>query len=490
MLFGARAVHVWFLGGLVGVGAALRFASLDAKGFWVDEAVTVFLVRGGFEPMVRTIPEGESTPPLYYLLVWGWTKLFGTGEVGIRSFSALVGTFAIPTAYAIGTTLVSRRVGIVAAALVAVNPLLVTYSQDARAYALLVVLAALSFLFFVRALREQSTYVVVLWAVTSALAMATHYFAGFLVAAEAVWLVYAVRRSSVAVAVGAVATTAVALFPLALHQRSHGGAAWIADMALSYRVLQVPAVFLVGEDAPAPLFLSVVAVLLALPALVLLFLRADVRERDGALLAGAVALSAVIAPLALAVAGPDYFLSRNVVAALVPGAIVLAAAFGSRQAGRVGLVTGAMLCVWSLGIAVAVGLQPARHLEDWRGAAEALGPANGDRIIVATPPTGTDPLALYLPRARPMNDGAAIVREIAIVALSPIEPGRIGHPSPPRPGTVRPPARGFELVEHREEETFTLVRFRAPTPSPASEAKLRLSALDQRSGPPIVLVER
>jgi hypothetical protein len=69
MLFGARAVHVWFLGGLVGVGAALRFASLDAKGFWVDEAVTVFLVRGGFEPMVRTIPEGESTPPLYYLLV-------------------------------------------------------------------------------------------------------------------------------------------------------------------------------------------------------------------------------------------------------------------------------------------------------------------------------------------------------------------------------------------------------------------------------------
>src|SRR5438876_576650 len=80
------------------------------------------------------------TPPFYYMLAWGWAKLFGTGEVGLRSLSALAGTLTIPAAYAAGRALSSRRAGLIAAALFAVNPLLVWYSQEARAYALLALL--------------------------------------------------------------------------------------------------------------------------------------------------------------------------------------------------------------------------------------------------------------------------------------------------------------------------------------------------------------
>ena len=55
--------------------------------------------------MLRPIPTTESTPPLYYVLARGWAVVFGTGEVGLRSLSALLGTLTIPVVYAIGATL-------------------------------------------------------------------------------------------------------------------------------------------------------------------------------------------------------------------------------------------------------------------------------------------------------------------------------------------------------------------------------------------------
>src|SRR3954466_5060010 len=88
------------LAALVALGAALRFATLDVQSFWFDEAVTVGLVKRSLGDMLSHIPNSESTPPLYYVLAWLWSKAFGTGEVGLRSLSALCGTAAIPAFYA------------------------------------------------------------------------------------------------------------------------------------------------------------------------------------------------------------------------------------------------------------------------------------------------------------------------------------------------------------------------------------------------------
>ena len=49
--------------------------------------------------------------PLFYAVAWLWVKLFGTGEVGLRSLSALCGTAFVPVAYAIGTRAATVRVG-------------------------------------------------------------------------------------------------------------------------------------------------------------------------------------------------------------------------------------------------------------------------------------------------------------------------------------------------------------------------------------------
>ena len=96
----------------------------------------------------------------------------------------------VPVAFLLGAELNGRRTGIAAAALVAVNPMLVWYSQEARCYSLLVLLTSIALLFFLRALRSDSGRDLAWWALASALALATHYFALFPVGAEAAWLLW------------------------------------------------------------------------------------------------------------------------------------------------------------------------------------------------------------------------------------------------------------------------------------------------------------
>src|SRR5204862_17850 len=75
-----------------------------------------------------------------------------------------------------------------------------------------------------------------LWALAAAAALATHYFAGFLIGAEAVWMLWRTpARRRAAAAIAAVALVAGALLPLALHQRSTGAAAFISAGSLLRR---------------------------------------------------------------------------------------------------------------------------------------------------------------------------------------------------------------------------------------------------------------
>src|SRR3977135_3332065 len=115
---------LWLLAGIVVLGAAIPLSTLDQQSFWLDEATTWGVVSHGLGHVLSTAPKTESTPPLYYVLVWLLSRVFGTGDVGPRACSALCGTLTIPIMWALGRRLASERIGLVAALLTAVNPLL------------------------------------------------------------------------------------------------------------------------------------------------------------------------------------------------------------------------------------------------------------------------------------------------------------------------------------------------------------------------------
>src|SRR3954462_2651102 len=158
-----RARHLQLLAGITVAGALLRFLTLDAQSYWLDEVATVNILHKGVGDMISAVGSGESTPPAYYVVAWLWAKLFGTGEVGLRSLSAGVGTLTIPLAFVLGRELVGRRSGLIAAALCAFNPLLIWYSQEARSYALLVLLMGLTLWALLRVLDDPSPRRIATW---------------------------------------------------------------------------------------------------------------------------------------------------------------------------------------------------------------------------------------------------------------------------------------------------------------------------------------
>jgi hypothetical protein len=467
------------LGAVVAVAAVIRFATLDVQSFWQDEAVTVGLLRLGFVDMLRAIPDSESTPPLYYALAWVWSRVFGDGEVGLRALSALLGTLTVPVVYAITTRLVTSRAGLVAAVLAAVNPLLVWYSQEARAYALLVLLCALSILFFLDMRAQPSGRRLAAWAAVSGLALATHYFAGFLVVTEAVWLLAALGgryRLQAAAASAALVVVALALLPIALDQQSHGGADWIGETALGTRTAQVSKQFLVGYDAPFEAPLTALAAALVLAAVAAVAVLGSARERAGALVAGILAATTLGLPLLLALAGADYLISRNLIAAVVPGLALVGIGFAVARAGRWGLAGGAALAAVFAVTVVAVNLEERYQRDDWRSAAEEVRALPGRQAVIG-PGSGQLPLSVYLPAARPLPEAGAPVREIDVIGVAIRRPG--DEPSPPvPPAEPAPPAPGFVLAGVRRGETFTLLRFRAATPQLVQPSQLAAVSLD------------
>ena len=460
--------------GLTVLAAALRFATLDVQSLSGDEGVTDALLRMSFGDMLSTIPDTESTPPLYYALAWIWARVFGHGEVGLRSLPALAGTATVPAVYAAGRALASARVGAIAAGLAAVSPLLVWYSQEARAYSLLVLLGALSLWLMARALDAPSGRRLAAWALVCALALATHYYAVFLVAAEAGWLVWRVRpRMRAAIAAVAVVAVALALLPLALDQRATGNfTRTIESVELSQRVKEAPKKFLVGEQGtpgdygqPAEA-LKLAAGALALLAAALLLARARARERAGELTAAAIGGAAAGVPLAMALAGFDYFAAYLLIAAWVPLAIAAAAGLAT---GRAGHAAAALLGAAFLAVTISVPVGDALRRPDFRGAAKALGHADEPRAIVATPDNSFAPLDHYLRDLEPLPGAGVTVREVALVGMHSEDESFRRRPGRP-PAT--PPAPGFRLVEVVDDDRFTVLRFRAARPMRLSVGQL------------------
>ena len=459
--------------GLCGLGAALRFYRLGHQGFWFDEANTAQLVHFSLGKMLGLIPQTESTPPLYYCVAWVWARAFGFGEAGLRSLSAAAGVLTVPVAYGAAAKLVSRRTGLVVAALCACNPFLIWYSQEARSYALLVLLSALALLAFAHVLEQPKPRRLGLWVLSCALALATHYYAVVVVVPQAAWLLFEHRHNrAVRAAVGAAIACGLALVPLALSQHSTGRDSWIGHSPFGVRLAQIIPQFLIGTDAPARTALKLTAMALALVALGLLLAAARNRERRRALLAGGLALAGFVLSLAFAGAGSDALITRNIIGLWLPAAIGVGGGLALARPRLLGAVVALALC--AIGVTAAISAETRYDFgrPDWRLVARALGtrpPAGASRVILIQHYKTLLPLSLYLPGLGFLgHHSASDVRELYVIAMSsPQQPlcwwGAACNLIPSRVQASYD-VPGFHEVWRRHVRRFTIVRLDASGP--------------------------
>jgi mannosyltransferase len=391
-------VEVWIVGGAVLAAALIRFVTISSQSFWTDEALTAYEAHLPFGAMVHTVLRVETSPPLYFVVIWVWAHIFGTTEVALRSLSALAGIALVPIAYLSARELISKWAGVIAAAFVTVNPFLIWYSQEARAYMLLALLTGASFLWFVRARRDPSTRNLAWWAIWSSLALMTHFFAGFVIAPEALLLLWVSRTRAVLLAVATVAAAQAAVAPIGLIDSTHG-TGWIAASSKLTRLGDVPLEFGVKTLYRSTttgvgllggaIFLGIVVLLLAVGG--------DRVTRRGAGLAMSVAGFGLLAPLALGFLGQDYFLARNLMPVWFPLAIAACAACVVPRA----RVAGALLATVLIALFVAsdIEIQGNQYLQRpaWREVSHLLGASSVPRAILAANGAASDPLKIYLP---------------------------------------------------------------------------------------------
>jgi mannosyltransferase len=512
---GARALSadMWILAAMIVLAVVIRVVTLDNQSFWTDEALTAYEAGLPFGAMLHTVVRVETTPPLYFVVIWAWAKLFGTSTVALRSVSAIAGVAIVPIAYASARELVSRRAGVIAAAFLVVNPFMIWYSQEARAYMLLAALTGASFLFFARARRDPSRQNLGWWAGLSAAAVMTHFFAGFAVAPEALWLLWQRRTRATAIAVAVVAVVQVAMLPFAFADTSPShGAGWIAAMPRLHRVATT-----VIEWGASNLYrrtttsqgLAAGAALVVAVAL-LLVLGGDRRVRRGAGVAAAIAAVVFVAPLVLGLFGPDYFYSRNEIPAFVPVVTVLAAVCVAPRARAAGAALAVVLLAVFCVTAIDVQTHPYLERPDWRAVARALGPASAPRAILSSDGTTADPLKIYLPGVSwtlPHARGV-LVSEIDVVGgikkLPLAPPPTLAAPSAERPAQAEsklggPPTGatvprsaappGARLLARFRVRNWIVARFRLDRAEPVSVNSLtRIASRFFRRTPAALLV--
>lgn len=155
----------------------LRLYHLDGYGLWSDEFVTLMIASArSFRDLIHTcfdVP--QPMPPLYFLVEKWVYGFFAPGEIGLRVLSAAGSIVAGYFLFATGRTLFNAEVGLWSLLLYSVNSTQIVYAQNARPYAVCLMLSAVSMLCFVGWRRRPSWSWALAYVISTALLLHTHY---------------------------------------------------------------------------------------------------------------------------------------------------------------------------------------------------------------------------------------------------------------------------------------------------------------------------
>ena len=119
----------------------------------------------------------EPNPPLYYEILSLWMRCFGEGEFAVRFLSLICGVASIIITYKLGKLFGDNKIGLGGALLLAVSPMHIWFSQEARGYALLTFLLLAKIYFFLQVLIKNRKFSWISFSIFSVLSLYTHYFA-------------------------------------------------------------------------------------------------------------------------------------------------------------------------------------------------------------------------------------------------------------------------------------------------------------------------
>lgn len=182
----------------VGVALALLIGlalwNISGPSIWFDEAFGAYLIQYNFLDIARYTAT-DVHPPLFYWVLKVWASIFGHTELGLRSMSVFFGAVTAVFGYLLVRRQFGRRAALAGIFILALSPLFIRYSQEARMYTMAAAIVVSATYVMARALESKSRKLWVLYGVLVSLGMWTHYFTAFAWLAHWVWRIVVTRNA-------------------------------------------------------------------------------------------------------------------------------------------------------------------------------------------------------------------------------------------------------------------------------------------------------
>ncbi|MDH3599342.1 MAG: glycosyltransferase family 39 protein [Candidatus Tectomicrobia bacterium] len=178
---------------LLGIG--LRLYRLDAQSLWSDEGIQFFIASAdSLWEVIQRARDHTFHPPLSFVLNYVFLQI-QESDAFLRLPSALLGIISLPLTYGLARKLTSKPVALGALFVLAISPLHIWYSQEARMYMPLLLASVLNTLVLLQALERGKFFWWVLYACTMALGVFLHIFMVLNGLLHLVWLLLCHRRA-------------------------------------------------------------------------------------------------------------------------------------------------------------------------------------------------------------------------------------------------------------------------------------------------------
>lgn len=172
------------------LGLGLRVIDLGGASLWLDEGVSAARAGSSLARLVAgSYP--DPSPPLYYLILHFWIRVFGDSEFSIRFPSVIFGTLAIFLIYRFGAVFFNRKTGLIAAVFLALAAFPVYFSREARMYSLLLFLSLISYYYLGMMIRHGARRAGVWYLLATAGVLYTHNLGISTVLAQNIFLLIA-----------------------------------------------------------------------------------------------------------------------------------------------------------------------------------------------------------------------------------------------------------------------------------------------------------
>lgn len=215
--------NVYLFGGILAIYLVIALWYAGNQGYWHDEIFTLTFMKGisayNFEGstineldwgvQIKTLQEiyqqdtffenfpllimHEGHPPLYYIALKIWSLGFGHTELSLRGFSILCGLLILIVAFNIAREKIENQTLFWCVMLFIVfNPFLFYFFAEARMYAFALLMAVLSFRFWLTYTKTGTvrSFAFVGFCISSALLLYSHYYGVFFLTTLVLWDVF------------------------------------------------------------------------------------------------------------------------------------------------------------------------------------------------------------------------------------------------------------------------------------------------------------